>query len=158
VRLPLPLSTTGTNPTSLPVTESPVLPWDEWKADKETFFFDLKSWNDEHQDDTLTKVLSRVDRIIEIGKPFLDMIPSQPFPASGLIKGLANLIQLGVVRLPLVLVHVLIIRQKIPGVKGAAFDFAVLVIKNITNLANTFGSEKPGPLIGKAWENLESTR
>jgi hypothetical protein len=42
--------------------------------------------------------MKKVNKVIEMGEPFLVHIPDSPFPARSLVHGLALLLQLGKVR------------------------------------------------------------
>jgi hypothetical protein len=75
----------------------PSLPWKEWTI-ANNFLTELNRWNRENETNKLYVILLKIDNAIDVGNPFLDLIPSEPFPAGGLVKGLASLIQVGVVR------------------------------------------------------------
>jgi hypothetical protein len=75
------------------------LPLDEdWKLDKK-FFSDMRAWKDQHPESTLLKVMEKVNDAVSKNVPFADLVPDAPFPARGLVKALAHLLALGVVRL-----------------------------------------------------------
>jgi hypothetical protein len=138
---------------------APPRPWEDWTVDN-NFLVALNRWNRDNEHSKLTTVLRWIDNAIDVGKPFLDLIPNQPFPAGGLVKGLASLIQLGVVRLPflLLLLPPLSVLQRMPELKKNAYDFAMQVVQEMTLLAAGFGDNSPGKWAQKAWEGLELTR
>jgi len=81
------------------------LPWNEnWKLD-EQFFKDMKSWKQNHPDSTFFSVMEKVNNAVTMGQSFIEIIPDEPFPAGSLVKGWAYLLQLGVVRTIIPLVH-----------------------------------------------------
>ena len=81
------------------------LPWNEnWKLD-ETFFKDMERWKQSHPDSTFSSVMEKVNNAVTMGQSFIEVIPDAPFPAGSLVKGLAQLLQLGVVRTIIPLVH-----------------------------------------------------
>lgn len=82
-----------------------LLPWDEnWKLDQK-FFRDMEAWREQHPDSTLLKIMEKVNDAVTKNMPFAELVPDTPFPARGLVKALAHVLALGVVRLFLLLVH-----------------------------------------------------
>ena len=89
------LAGTNESPSTLPVMDP--LPWGEnWQLDEE-FFRDMRVWNAQHPQSTLMKVMGKVNETVTQHKMVLEFIPNAPFPAGSLVKGLAYLLELGVV-------------------------------------------------------------
>ncbi len=75
-----------------------VCPWKEWKVE-DNFLQNLNKWNRDHQDQTLRKVLEKVNTVLEssVFEAALKFIPDNPFPAATLVESLFNLVLLGTV-------------------------------------------------------------
>jgi len=74
------------------------LPWDDdWKLDGD-FFKDLAVWDNQHRDSTFLRVVGKIKDATITCKPFMELIPNEPFPARGLVLALSHFLHLGVVR------------------------------------------------------------
>jgi len=65
----------------------------------------MEAWREQHPDSTLLKIMEKVNDAVTKNMPFAELVPDTPFPARGLVKALAHVLALGVVRLFLLLVH-----------------------------------------------------
>ena len=73
-------------------------PWDEdWKLD-EDFFKDLVDWDKRHQDSAFLAVVEKIRDATITCKPFMELIPNEPFPARALVLALSHFLHLGIVR------------------------------------------------------------
>ena len=59
----------------------------------------MEAWEREHPESTFAKVMEKVNDVIKMGKPFVELIPDSPFPARSVVQGLAYLLQLGTMRM-----------------------------------------------------------
>jgi hypothetical protein len=137
------------------------LPWEEnWKLD-EKFFQDLGSWNEQHPDSTLLKVMDTVNNAVTQGKDFIDFIPDSPFPARSLVKGFGYLLSLGVVSL---FSSRTINNYLFPGIKtigrakNEVFAFTTEVITWLSTVEASFGNAKSGKFMALAHNNLKHIR
>jgi len=72
-------------------------PWDEdWKLDEE-FFKDLVDWDNQHRESTFLRVVEKIKDATITCKPFMELIPYEPFPARALVLALSHFLHLGVV-------------------------------------------------------------
>jgi len=77
-------------------------PWDEdWELDNKFFRQRERS----HPESTFAKVIKNISSVVEMGDPFLELIPNSPFLARSLVKGLEYLLKLGNVRTVLVVIR-----------------------------------------------------
>ena len=74
-------------------------PWDENWDLNDKFFTQMEAWEKNHPESTLAKVMENVNSAVSTSQPFLECIPDSPFPARSIALGLANLLQLGKVRI-----------------------------------------------------------
>ncbi|KAG6843546.1 hypothetical protein H0H87_003346 [Tephrocybe sp. NHM501043] len=65
----------------------------KWELDK-VFLEELKHWERDHPRKTLNKILQKVNKAVQKGKPWMEVIPDAPFPAQSLVKGLAQVLLL----------------------------------------------------------------
>ncbi|KAG6853960.1 hypothetical protein C0991_012106 [Blastosporella zonata] len=110
----------------------------EWELDP-TFLAALSKWDREHPHNTLNNVLQNVSKAIEKGKPLIGIIPDTPFPAQSLVKGLAQVIQLGAM---------------LSDADLKLQDFALGVAEWLTDLKTQIASLDNEAFAAVAWENL----
>ncbi|KAG6823337.1 hypothetical protein H0H87_001320, partial [Tephrocybe sp. NHM501043] len=65
----------------------------DWELDK-VFLEELESWECDHLQSTLNKILQKVSKAVQKGKEWKEVIPDAPFPAQSLVKGLAQVLAL----------------------------------------------------------------
>ncbi|KAG6829225.1 hypothetical protein H0H92_005227 [Tricholoma furcatifolium] len=97
----------------------------------------------QHPQSTLSKVLGNINDAIENAQPFLALIPDSPFPAQSLVKGLAQVLQLG---------------QALSDADRKLYNFALGVVHWITDIKNqvtSFGNEDFAKV---TWKNLAKVR
>lgn len=70
---------------------------EQWDLDPE-FFAALTRWTLTHPESSLDRVMEKICFGLDCGKELFELIPDRPFPARGLIKGLAQVVKLGTVR------------------------------------------------------------
>jgi hypothetical protein len=77
----------------------PKVPWDDWDLDPK-FFAALSNWTLDNPDSSLDHIMGVICNRIDDGTNILELIPSSPFPARGLVGALMHLVKLGAVRGP----------------------------------------------------------
>ncbi|KAG6867963.1 hypothetical protein C0993_009010 [Termitomyces sp. T159_Od127] len=115
---------------------------DKWELDAE-FFSALSKWTLDHPESTLDRVLERIDQAIEGGKNYMELIPDTPFPARGLVKAVAQLIQLS---------------AKISRGQGKVRDFSFKIINWVNRVKESFTKAGNGQFTERTWSNLASMR
>ncbi|KAG6805919.1 hypothetical protein H0H87_003439, partial [Tephrocybe sp. NHM501043] len=65
----------------------------DWELDK-IFLEELESWERDHPQGTLNKILQKVNKAVQKGAAWKEVIPDAPFPAQSLVKGLAQVLAL----------------------------------------------------------------
>ncbi|KAG6864037.1 hypothetical protein C0993_009587, partial [Termitomyces sp. T159_Od127] len=115
---------------------------EKWELDGE-FFSTLSKWTLEHPESTLDRVLERVDRAIENGKDYMELIPDTPFPARGLIQAVAQLIQLS---------------AKISRAQREIRDFSLKIINWVNRVKESFEKAGNGQFTNITRNNLADMR
>ncbi|KAG6863261.1 hypothetical protein C0993_012313, partial [Termitomyces sp. T159_Od127] len=130
---------------------------EKWELDAE-FFSALSKWTLEHPESTLDRVLERVDQAIENGKDYMELIPSTPFPARGLIQAVAQLIQLSAVR-PFSSIYFLISqfhRDQENLAQREVHDFSLKIINWVNRVNESFTKAGNGQFTKITRNNLAS--
>ena len=78
-------------------SQQPKVPWDDWDLDPK-FFAALSNWTLDNPDSSLDHIMEVICNRIDDSKNILELIPSSPFPARGLVEALTYLVKLGAVR------------------------------------------------------------
>ncbi|KAG6883238.1 hypothetical protein C0993_007266 [Termitomyces sp. T159_Od127] len=121
-------------------------PWEKWKLDAQ-FLKELDRWASQNPETSLDKVLKQVCDAIERGKEFFEVIPDGAFPARGLVKGLAQLIQFG---------------KTFATAKADVHSFANEVVQWVTNIREAFATGRrnwmKGHFTRTTWRSLERIR
>ena len=137
------------------------LPWDEnWQLD-EKFFKDMEAWRERHPDSTLSKVMEKISDAVTRNLPFAEVVPDKPFPARGLVKALAHLLVLGVVRLFLFFTScniTLSFLKRVARAKTEVFEFTWEVVTWLSTVETSLGKRKGTKVISIARDNLRHVR
>ncbi|KAG6858945.1 hypothetical protein C0995_012707, partial [Termitomyces sp. Mi166 len=100
----------------------------------------LDRWAAQHPETSLDKVLKQICDAIEQGKEFFEMIPDGAFPARGLVKGLAHLIQFC---------------KAFATAKTGVHSFAIEVVQWMTNIKLAFSAGRKNWMKGHFTRTLD---
>ena len=137
-------------------------PWDEnWDLD-DKFFTQMEEWEKDHPESTFAKVMENVNSAVSTCRPFLECIPDSPFPARSVILGLANLLQLGTVRI-LIFLYIFsrysqLYMKEIASAKKAVYDFTMQVSTWFYTVEASFRMTKKKKFTAQARKNLDAIR
>jgi hypothetical protein len=115
----------------------------------------------------MKKVQEKLSKVADLAesvaaKAAMEHIPNHPFPAGTLVKGLVNVLIIGVVGLrsyPIFCVVCLRRLQRIPEVKRKAFDFAMDVVEDVNRMVVAFGKGSASEdLLVESWGDLKAMR
>ncbi|KAG6895018.1 hypothetical protein C0993_010308, partial [Termitomyces sp. T159_Od127] len=127
---------------------------EKWELDAE-FFTALSKWTHDHPESTLDRVLERVDQAIENGKDYMELIPDTPFPARGLIRAVAQLIQLSAMSSSSLNFTAM---KKISRAQRKVHDFSLKIINWINQVKESLAKGGNGRFTIRTRNNLAGMR
>jgi hypothetical protein len=128
----------------------------------------LDEWNSRNPERTVTRVLKSMRDKLDIleSQSFqkaLDLIPDSPFPAGHLVKCLLNLLLVGMVSAGFVdrcvSDKIDVEFQRLPEVKGKAYQFTIDVVEDLNRMVEAFGKgTAPDDMLAESWRDLKVMR
>jgi hypothetical protein len=128
----------------------------------------LDEWNNRNPERTVIRVLKSMRDKLDIleSQSFqkaLDLIPNSPFPAGHLVKCLLNLLLVGMVSSGLddhcVADGPDVKFQRLPEVKGKAYQFTIDVVEDLNRMVEAFGKgTAPDDMLAESWRDLRTMR
>ncbi|KAG6811210.1 hypothetical protein H0H92_008505 [Tricholoma furcatifolium] len=119
------------------VNDPPLLS-ENWELDLK-YISALIDWSNKNPETTLNRVFADVSSAISRGDGFIELIPNSPFPARGLVKSLAVLVQLG---------------ESMTNANLKVEKLAWEIVEWVSDIKESLESAGNGNLTKATWKNL----